>query len=257
MTWLKKILEQKAIEISELRKEGPERRYHELSGQLGPVRDFYGSLRSTEGKINLIAEIKKASPSRGVLVEDFRPLELAERYAGIGASAFSVLTDRQFFQGSSEYLQAVSRKFTLPVLRKDFIVDESQIYDSRLMGADAALLIVAALDKLQLRKYLQLFSELGLHALVEVHDRKELDSALEAGARILGVNNRDLRDFSVDLQTSARLRPFMPDGVIAVTESGLKSAADVRLMQQAGFDAVLIGEGLLTSEELKRYSWGK
>lgn len=255
MTWLTRILRTKAEEVRELSKEEPERRYRDISADLPPARDFRAALESRDGGISLISEIKKASPSRGMLVEDFRPLELAAGYAAIGASAYSVLTDRNYFQGSPEYLMAVSKAFPLPVLRKDFIIDELQIFDTRLMGADAALLIVAALEPLQLRDYLQLFEELGLHALVEVHDRRELDTALEQGAGIVGVNNRDLRDFTVDLQTSVRLRAAMPEGVIAVAESGMKCGADVRLMQEAGFDAVLIGEGLLVSEELKSYSW--
>ncbi|NTU91377.1 MAG: indole-3-glycerol phosphate synthase TrpC [Chlorobiaceae bacterium] len=255
MTYLTKILQTKAEEVAALRKNDPERRYRELSCDLSPTRDFRAALTSCDGGIRLISEIKKASPSRGVLVEDFRPLELAAEYVALGASAFSVLTDRDYFQGSPDYLRAVSKAFPLPVLRKDFIIDESQIYDTRVMGADAALLIVAALDPVQLKDYLQLFAELGLHALVEVHDLQELDIAVEQGAGIIGVNNRDLRDFTVDLQTSVRLRAAMPDGVISVAESGLKQAADIRLMQDASFDAVLIGEGLLTSRELKSFGW--
>jgi indole-3-glycerol phosphate synthase len=255
MTWLTKILETKAEEVAELRRSAPGLRYREACRDLAPARDFRAALTSLDGGVRLISEIKKASPSRGVLVEDFRPLELAAEYVALGASAFSVLTDRNYFQGSPDYLTAVAKAFPLPVLRKDFIIDESQIYETRLIGADAALLIVAALDPLQLRDYLQLFAELGLHALVEVHDRNELDIAIEQGSGIIGVNNRDLRDFTVDLQTSARLRAAMPDGVVAVAESGMKKAADIRLMQEAGFDAVLIGEGLLVSEELKSYGW--
>ncbi len=254
-TYLTRILQTKAEEVAELRRANPERRYREVARDLAPARDFTRAVTASDGGIRLISEIKKASPSRGVLVEDFRPLDLAAEYAGIGASAYSVLTDRNYFQGSPEYLVAVSKAFPLPVLRKEFIVDESQIYEARLMGADAALLIVAALDPLQLRDYLQLFAELGLHALVEVHDRRELDIAVEQGAGIIGVNNRDLRDFTVDLQTSVRLRAAMPAGVVSVAESGMKQAADIRLMQEAGFDAVLIGEGLLTSAELKSFEW--
>ena len=254
-TYLTKILQTKAEEVAELRKSKPELRYRDICSDLMPARDFRAAITGQDGGIRLISEIKKASPSRGVLVEEFRPLELAAEYAALGASAYSVLTDRNYFQGSPEYLMAVSKAFPLPVLRKDFIVDESQIYEARLMGADAALLIVAALDPLQLRDYLQLFEELGLHALVEVHDQRELDIAVEQGAGIIGVNNRDLRDFTVDLQTSVRLRAAMPAGVISVAESGMKQAADISLMQEAGFDAVLIGEGLLTSRELKSFEW--
>ena len=255
MTYLTRILETKAEEVSALRKEEPGRRYREVCKELPATRDFYNGIKSRDGGISLIAEIKKASPSRGVLVEDFRPLELAAEYAALGASAFSVLTDRQYFQGSPDYLRAVTNAVSIPVLRKEFIIDESQIYETRLMGADAALLIVAALEPSQLREYLQLFDELGLHALVEVHDRHELDIALEQGSRIVGVNNRDLRDFTLDLQTSVRLKAAMPEGIVAVAESGMKRKDDILLMQNSGFDAVLIGEGLLTSQELKQFPW--
>lgn len=256
MTYLTRILETKAGEVAELRLQSPERRYHEVCGELPATRDFRSAITRKNGALHLIAEVKKASPSRGVLVEDFRPLDIAERYAELGASAFSVLTDRQYFQGSPDYLKAITKQFTIPVLRKEFIIDESQIYETRLMGADAALLIVAALEPSQLRDYLQLFAELGLHALVETHDERELDIALEQGSTIVGVNNRDLKTFSVDLNTSVRLRQRMPDGIVSVAESGMKRRADVLLMQEAGFDAVLIGEGLLVSEELRQFSWG-
>lgn len=256
MTYLTRILETKAGEVAELKKQEPERRYRDVCGELPATRDFRSAIASREGGINLIAEVKKASPSRGVLVEDFRPLDIAARYAELGASAFSVLTDSHYFQGSPDYLTAITQQFSIPVLRKEFIIDESQIYETRLMGADAALLIVAALEPSQLRDYLQLFAELGLHALVEVHDRRELDTAIEQGSTIVGVNNRDLRDFTVDLMTSVNLKREYPEGVLAIAESGLKRRDDVLLMQQAGFDAVLIGEGLLVSEELRQFSWG-
>jgi indole-3-glycerol phosphate synthase len=257
MTYLTRILETKAGEVAELRKEAPERRYIKVCGELSAPRDFRSAITSRDGGINLIAEIKKASPSCGVLVEDFRPLDIAGRYAELGASAFSVLTDRQYFQGSPDYLKAITQKFSIPVLRKEFIIDESQIYETRLMGADAALLIVAAIEPSQLRDYLQLFGELGLHALVEVHDRRELDVAIEQGSTIVGVNNRDLRDFTVDLMTSVNLKREFPAGVLAVAESGMKRREDILLMQDAGFDAALIGEGLLTSEALQQFAWGK
>jgi len=149
----------------------------------------------------------------------------------------------------------VSRSFSLPVLRKDFIIDESQIFQSRLIGADAILLIVAALDPSQFDDYLQLALSIGLHVLVEVHDRKELDRALEKGALMIGVNNRDLKDFSLKLETSVALRPFIPSDVVAVAESGMKTVDDISLIEQASFDAVLIGEGLHTSSELREVIW--
>ncbi len=255
MTYLTRILEEKQREIQELKKEKPSLQYVERQGSLVSTRDFTGALRSRDGGLKLIAEIKKASPSRGLIVKDFDPVAIARRYGELGASAYSVLTDRNFFQGSNDYLQIVSRSFSLPVLRKDFIIDESQIFQSRLIGADAVLLIVAALDPCQFGDYLQLALSIGLHVLVEVHDRKELDRALEKGALMIGVNNRDLNDFSLKLETSIKLRPFIPSEVVAVAESGMKTAADIALIRQASFDAVLIGEGLHTSAELRDVIW--
>lgn len=253
-TYLTKILDYKACEVDVLKQQAPVSRYRDVEADLPPTRDFRGALKNNDGTVRLIAEVKKASPSRGVMVENFKPLEIARRYAEIGASAFSVLTDRNFFQGSNEYLQQVSGAFDLPVLRKDFIIDELQIYEARLIGADAVLLIVAALDSTSLRDYLQVAAGIGLDALVEVHDRPELECALAAGATIVGVNNRDLKDFSVSLDTSLHLRPVIPDEVVSVAESGLKHVSDVTMMQDASFDAVLIGEGLLGSE-LQQFTW--
>ncbi len=258
MTYLDKILEEKKREVAQLHKEKPAQRYQEQAHSLDAIRDFRGAItraKRTNHCVKLLAEIKKASPSRGLIVQDFDPVVMAQRYLELGASAFSVLTDRLFFQGSIEYLQQVRRLFPLPVLRKEFIIDEAQIFESRLIGADALLLIVAALDVLQLRDYLHITADLGLHALVEVHDRKELDIALEQGATIIGVNNRNLKDFSVDLHASAALRPHIPSNVVAVAESGMKTAADIALINQAEFDAVLIGEGLHTSPELRELTW--
>jgi indole-3-glycerol phosphate synthase len=255
MSYLSRILEEKKREIEELAREMPARKYRDQQDSLAVARDFTGAIRRTGGGLRLIAEIKKASPSRGLIVSDFDPLVIAKRYGEHGAAAYSVLTDRAFFQGSIDYLQMVSRSFSLPVLRKDFIIDESQIFQSRLIGADAILLIVAALDSFQLADYLQLAASIGLHVLVEVHDRKELDMAIEKGAPIIGVNNRDLNDFSLKLETSLSLRPFIPSDVVAVSESGMKTSADIALIEQASFDAVLIGEGLHTSPGLRDIIW--
>jgi indole-3-glycerol phosphate synthase len=255
MSYLSRILEEKKREVELLQQEQPAQRYQAQQHSLAETRDFTGALRRRDGGLKLIAEIKKASPSKGLIVADFDPVTIARRYGELGAAAYSVLTDQLFFQGSIDYLQLVSRSFSLPVLRKDFIVDESQIFQSRLIGADAILLIVAALDPSQLGDYLQLAAAIGLHVLVEVHDRKELDRAIEKGAPIIGVNNRDLKDFSLKLDTSLSLRPFIPSDVIAVSESGIKTSADISLIRQASFDAVLIGEGLHTSPELREIIW--
>ncbi len=256
MTYLSRILEEKEREVALLQKERPLQRYMELQRSFVACRDFRGALGRSEGsQLRLIAEIKKASPSRGIIVHDFDPLAMAQRYYDLGASAFSVLTDQKFFQGSNDYLQQVSEAFPLPVLRKEFIVDESQIFESRLIGADAILLIVAALDAPQLGDYLQVAEGVGLDVLVEVHDQRELETALRQGSKIIGVNNRNLKDFSVDLHASLALRSLIPPEIVAVAESGMKTAADIALLQAAHFDAVLIGEGLHTSVELSELTW--
>lgn len=213
-------------------------------------RDFRAALRAKRPAI--ISEIKKASPSKGVLAEDFRPAELAGQYERGGASALSVLTDRDFFQGSFADLQCARTACSLPVLRKDFTISEYQVLEAAAQGADAILLIVAILDAARLRAFRDLATEFGMAALVEVHDRRELAIALESGAEIVGVNNRDLRDFKVSLDTSIQLAPDMPAHVIKVSESGIFRAADVERLMAAGYDAVLVGEHLVKSGDPAR-----
>ncbi|MFN3394375.1 MAG: indole-3-glycerol phosphate synthase TrpC [Candidatus Thermochlorobacter sp.] len=252
---LKRILDTKTIEVARLKARNIKQQYNDLAAQLPPTRRFFSVLhRPSEAPLRLIAELKKASPSRGVMVEDFDPFHLAETYRALGASAFSVLTDEQFFHGKADDLSNVKMTFPLPVLRKDFIIDESQVYESRLMGADAILLIVAALSRLRLQELMFLAHSLMLETLVEVHNEDELQIALESGAKLIGINNRNLVDFSVDLQTSLRLKALIPAGIVTVSESGIKSQDDLRLIDEAGFDAVLIGEGLLEKEKLN-YKW--
>ena len=215
--------------------------------ELGLVsrRDFAGALRRSRPA--MIAEIKKASPSRGVLIEDFRPAELASSYEAGGAAALSVLTDRDFFQGSLLDLGAARAASQLPVIRKDFTVSEYHVLEAAAHGADAILLIVAILDLARLRAFRELARELGMAALVEVHDAPELETALASGAEIIGVNNRDLRTFQVSLDTSLSLGAAIPSPVIKVSESGIFSRADVRRLMAAGFDAFLVGEHLVKS----------
>jgi indole-3-glycerol phosphate synthase len=210
-------------------------------------RDFAAALRAAPPAI--IAEIKKASPSRGVLLEDFHPADLASLYQSGGAAALSVLTDRDFFQGSLLDLGAARAATGLPVIRKDFTVAEYHVLEAAAHGADAILLIDAILDQTQLRAFRQLAAELGMGALVEVHDARELDIALESGAEILGVNNRDLRTFNVSLETSESLAPRIPAGVTRVSESGIFSADDVQRLTVAGFHAFLVGEHLVKSAD--------
>jgi indole-3-glycerol phosphate synthase len=212
-----------------------------------PARDFVGALRGriAAGQPAVIAEIKKASPSKGILRADFRPAEIAADYAAHVAACLSVLTDRQFFQGAPEYLQAARAACPLPVLRKDFVVDPYQLYEARAMGADAILLIVAALDLPALREFEAIAAGLGMAVLVEAHDGDELDLALQLDTPLIGINNRDLRTFEVSLQTTLDLLPRVPPGRIVVTESGILAAADVELMRRHGVNAFLVGEAFM------------
>jgi len=211
------------------------------------TRDFVGAIRSkiAAGQPAVIAEIKKASPSKGIIRTDFRPAEIAVDYATHGAACLSVLTDRQFFQGAPEYLQAARAACALPVLRKDFLVDPYQIYEARAMGADAILLIASALDLPTMREFEAIAQSLGLAVLIEVHDGDELDLALQLEAPLIGVNNRNLRSFEVSLQTTLALLPRIPPGRIVVTESGILTSNDVDLMRQNTVNTFLVGEAFM------------
>ena len=213
-----------------------------------PTLDFAGALRREH--IALIAEVKRASPSRGTLRADLDPEQLAHVYAGSGAAAISVLTDKRFFHGSLADLETVRAATDTPVLRKDFTVDEYQIYEARAHGADAILLIVRIVDDAQLRDYHSLACSLGLGALVEVHDEAELDRALAVDAPIVGINNRNLADFSVSLATTERLAPRVTPGKIIVAESGVHTRADVERVAKAGGHAVLVGEALMRAGDV-------
>lgn len=213
---------------------------------------FERALRVKDSEIAFICEVKKASPSKGVISEDFPYLEIAKEYQKAGASALSVLTEPDYFQGDDLYLTEISDSVRIPVLRKDFTIDEYQIYEAKLIGADAVLLICALLDTATLRRYLAICNELGLSALVEAHSEDEIISALEAGARVIGVNNRNLKTFEVDLNTSIRLRGLVPGEVLFVAESGIRTAEDIALLRAAGVNAVLIGETLMRSSDKKQ-----
>ncbi len=214
-----------------------------------PPRDFSGALRDAS-RPALIAECKKASPSKGLLRADYDVQQLAQTYDDNGAAALSVLTDERFFQGSLADLGAARSISLLPALRKDFVIDEYQLYEARAAGADAILLIVAALDDARLKAFYQLACALRMAALIEVHDLKELERAFRVGPQLIGVNNRNLRDFSVDLQTTAKLRVRIPGNVIVVAESGIHSAADVEELALMGVDAMLVGEALVTAKDV-------
>ena len=214
-------------------------------------RDFLGAIRQriAAGQAAVIAEVKKASPSRGVLRSDFRPADIADSYQRHGAACLSVLTDRQFFQGAPAYLQAARAASALPVLRKDFLVDEYQVYEARALGADAILLIVAALDLPMMHDFEAIADRLGMAVLVEVHDGHELDLALQLRTPLIGINNRNLRSFEVSLQTTLELLPYLPADRTVVTESGILASRDVHLMRDHGVHAFLVGEAFMRAAE--------
>lgn len=201
--------------------------------------------------LSFICEVKKASPSKGLIAKDFNPVLQARAYEKAGAAAVSCLTEPQYFLGSNVYLTEIAQNVNLPVLRKDFTVDAAQIYEAKLIGADAVLLITALLDEERLKEYLTIAQNVGLDVLTEVHDEAELETALNAGAEIIGVNNRNLRDFTVDLTTSLRLKKLVPPGITFVAESGIKTRADTAQLEAAGADAVLIGETLMKSSNVQ------
>jgi indole-3-glycerol phosphate synthase len=248
---LNKILAVKAQEVAAAQSIKPLATMRAEAEQAAPARDFVGAIRAkiAAGQAAVIAEIKKASPSKGVLRADFQPAAIAASYAKHGAACLSVLTDEQFFQGSAGYLQQARGACTLPVLRKDFIVDEYQIYQARAMGADAILLIASALDVKQMQVFEALAYSLGMAVLVEVHDGAELDIALQLATPLIGVNNRNLRTFEVSLNTTLDLLPRIPRGRIAVTESGILTAADVKLMRSHQVHAFLVGEAFMRAED--------
>lgn len=205
-----------------------------------------------EKGISFICEVKKASPSKGVIAKYFPYKDIAKEYEAAGASAISVLTEPYYFQGNDRFLKEIAEEVKLPIIRKDFTVDEYMIYEAKVLGASAVLLICSILKEPQLNQYIRLADSMGLSALVEAHNQKEVEMAVRAGARIIGVNNRNLKDFTVDIQNSIRLRKLVPEGVIFVSESGVKDAADIRNLQQNGTDAVLMGEALIRSENKKK-----
>jgi len=252
---LNKILAVKVQEVAASQAIKPLSAMRAAAELTAPPRDFVGSIRGKimAGKAAVIAEIKKASPSKGVLRADFRPAEIAASYARHGAACLSVLTDQQFFQGAAEYLKQARAACTLPVLRKDFIVDEYQIYQTRAMGADAILLIAAALDVAQMQAFEALAHGLGMAVLVEVHNGAELDAALQLATPLIGVNNRNLRTFEVSLKTTLDLLPRIASSTsgerIVVTESGILSAEDVKLMRSHQVHAFLVGEAFMRAAD--------
>lgn len=248
---LKKILARKKAEISDRSARITLQEMRQRAEAAPAARGFRGALqaRIDQGKAAVIAEIKKASPSKGILREAFDPTAIAKSYARGGAACLSVLTDMDFFQGADAYLQAARAACALPVLRKDFTIDPYQVYEARALGADCILLIVAALDKAQLAELLQLANSLNMDVLVEVHDAAEMQRALAIPATLIGVNNRDLRTFATSLDTTLDLLADFPVGRLLVTESGIHSRADVKRMREHDVQAFLVGEAFMKADE--------
>lgn len=246
MSRLDEILRVKRSEIERLRPQRDE--LHKAAVLRNDFRSLEAALRRGSGQLALIAEVKKASPSAGVIVESFDPVAIARNYARAGAAAISILTDEQFFQGDLSYLASIREAVTAPLLRKDFILEEIQIAESAAAGADAILLIVAALDQERLVALLETTETYQLDALVEVHTLAELDRALDTSARIIGINNRDLGTFEVDLGTTEKLSEEVPEEIVLVSESGIRTAEDLARIRACGVDAVLIGEALMRGQ---------
>ena len=247
---LKEIIKQKKIEIERFREKIPLPALVKKASGSKRLRDFKAALVQT-GRINLIGEIKKASPSKGLLRGKFDPAAIAREYQEAGACALSVLTDEKFFQGNLRYLKLVRDAVNLPILRKDFIIDRYQIYQSLLTGADALLLIARILSAAELKEFYSLCNQLGLDALCEVRSQKDLDKALGCGCQIIGINNRDLETFNEDLTLSSRLIKLIPKSMVIVSESAIRTKDDLRYLQQLGLHAVLIGEAFMRSADIK------
>jgi indole-3-glycerol phosphate synthase len=242
------IIEVKRREVADRKNRIPPAALEEAVKRMPPTRDFRQALDG--GGCAIIAEVKRRSPSRGVIREDFDPVRIAGAYEENEAAAVSVLTDETFFGGSNEDLAAVKGAIALPVLRKEFIIDPWQIKETRAIGADALLLIAAILGETELREFRELAASLGLASLVEVHDRPELEKALSSGAEIVGINNRDLRSFTTDIATSLALAPLVPADRIVVSESGIRSRAEIETLMRAGVRGFLIGETLVAAQDI-------
>ena len=248
---LDNIIEEKRREIEAAKAKVPLAELIKKSADfISQIRGFKGAV-STPDKINLVAEIKKASPSKGVLREDFKPIEIARTYEASGACALSILTDKKFFQGDIAYLKGAREIVNLPILRKDFIIDKYQIYESVCAGADAVLLIAQLLSKEQLRQFIQLCAQLNLDIFCEVHSEEDLDKVLSQDITIIGINNRNLATFEEDLTVTARLVKKIPEDKVVISESAIKTAEDVKYLQGLGVNAVLIGETFMRSNDIE------
>lgn len=213
--------------------------------------DFAFERAVREGDISFICEVKKASPSKGIIAEDFPYVEIAKEYEEAGASCISVLTEPEYFKGDKKYLKEISENVSLPLIRKDFIIDEYMIYDAKIHGASCVLLICSLLDEETIREYINICDILGMSALVEAHDEEEIKKAIRAGVRMIGVNNRDLKTFTVDISNSERLRKLVPENILFVAESGIKTNEDIKRLRETNVNAVLIGETFMKSSDKK------
>ncbi|MDR4505786.1 MAG: indole-3-glycerol phosphate synthase TrpC [Candidatus Scalindua sp.] len=246
---LDKIYTHKLKEVSEIKERIPLEILMKRCRKPSAMGAFGKAIKGDEG-MRIIAEVKRASPSAGIIRKDFDYIDIAAQYESGGASAISVLTDREFFKGDLSYLAEVRERVKIPLLRKDFLIDPYQIYEARAAGADAVLLIARLLTTEQIDSFLSIAHDLGMECLVEIHNTKELEQVLETGSNIIGINNRDLDTFETNLETSLKLRALMPDGKIFVSESGIKTRSDVRRLEDAGFDAILVGETLMRSNNI-------
>lgn len=244
---LEKIIAKKREEVATHKAKKPLKALEEVIAEMPPTRDFSVALQR---EIAIIAEIKRRSPSRGLMREDFDPANIALLYEKNGAAAVSVLTDEAFFGGCDSDVAIVKKTVNLPVLRKEFIISPYQIYETRAIGADAILLIASALGENRLREYREKAESLGLAALVEIHSLKELQAAISSDARIIGINNRDLRTFKTDIHVSLSLAPLIPKGIIAVSESGIETRHDIEALAEAGIHVFLIGGALVSSSDI-------
>jgi indole-3-glycerol phosphate synthase len=247
-TILDQIVQRKWQEIAAARAAVPEGELKKRIAEMPPARDFTSALR--QPRMRIIAEIKKASPSAGIIRGDFDPVAIARIYEAHGADCLSVLTDRDFFQGDLAYLTAVHEAVRLPVLRKEFILDPYQLLEARAAGADAVLLIAEILPGQRIKELFEAATALGLHVLVELHDAEELPRVVKSGATLIGINNRDLRKFTTTLTHTVSLLPQIPAGRIAVSESGIKTNDDVRMLEKAGAKAILVGESLMRAPDI-------
>jgi indole-3-glycerol phosphate synthase len=251
--FLDRIVATKMKEVERLKETFSLSRYEAAIAGMPPCRGFERSISSGKKRpMGLIAEVKKASPSKGLIRADFDPVGIAEAYETAEADCISVLTDVEYFQGANEYLTAVRDAVRVPVLRKDFTIDARQIYEARAIGADAILLIAAILTTAQMREFLALAKQLGMDVLVEVHDREELERVLELDATLIGINNRNLKTFVTDIRTTEKLIPHIPAGKTIVSESGISSADDIAYLRSVGAHAVLVGEHFMRQPDLRR-----